>query len=185
LDFRTFGNRRLFGDGAGGSPQNVSGNFTTTMTTYLTLILLTLQILCNSQSDSISIYINQLDNSQFHPEGTFVGWRIKTESPAREALSRIGQPATDALIKTLLDSTKFLLAHLTLADIYNERSHHMSIAWDSINRRATLKLHLSDTLQLYGHERYRGQNLRPSYYQDSENIQDIIAFWQRRRQRED
>jgi hypothetical protein len=97
---------------------------------HLTFIsFLLISRFCYAQSDKIDSLISKLDNNQLR--GTcHYAWVVELNSEAGWELIKTGKSATDKLIPALADSSKGIVVHYILTNIYKPDSNWIqTISW--------------------------------------------------------
>jgi hypothetical protein len=149
------------------------------MKTYFVVILFTLFNIKNfAQLASVDANIKKLNNSQFiiiHGDKPM----FEMKSSAALKLKKAGKRATPKLIAALEDSTKVIMAHLTLCHIY------FNVATFAGPKEKTIN---DNTIYYYFLGQQNGEGLiisetkkNGSYkmYIEPENLKTIISFWKK------
>ena len=91
------------------------------MRQFITILALaTLSLTCFGQKQSIDTLLGKIDNQQIVVMMQYV-WFPKMFSPAGDSLISIGKPATDKLIPLLSDTSKGIIAHYILSNIWADK----------------------------------------------------------------
>jgi hypothetical protein len=84
------------------------------------LALTTLSFASFGQRQSIDTFISRITNQQVVVMMQYV-WYPKMFSPAGDSLIKIGKPATDKLIPLLSDTSKGIIVHYILSNIWADK----------------------------------------------------------------
>jgi len=84
------------------------------------LAITTLSFVSLGQKQSIDKFISRLDNQQIAIVMQYA-WYPKMVSPAGDSLIKIGKPATEKLISLLSDTSKGIIAHYILSNIWADK----------------------------------------------------------------
>jgi hypothetical protein len=149
------------------------------MKTYFVVILFTLFNIRNfAQLANVDANIKKLNNSQFiiiHGDKPM----FEMKSSAALKLKKVGKRAAPKLITALEDSTKVIMAHLTLCHIY------FNVATFAGPKEKTIN---DTTIYYYFLGQQNGEGLiisetkkNGSYkmYIEPENLKTIISFWKK------